>query len=106
MKKLLLLAAALLAASCSSGPGEADIEAAIRAQFDQMNKMTTQMGMGESVTLHSAKSLGCKQADGLQGYVCDVELDVSMDMLGRRSYVSPIRFVEADDGWRAVDETR
>lgn len=68
--------------------------------------MTVQMGMGESVVLHSAKSLVCKPAAELQGYVCDAELDVTMDMLGRRSYVSPVRFVEADAGWRAVDELR
>jgi len=106
MKKLHVAVVVLLLAGCSSGPSDSEIDAAIRMQFDEMNKMTSQMGMGESTKLHSAKSLGCKKATEGQGYVCDVELDVSMAMLGRRSGVSPIRFVKSDDGWRAVDEVR
>ena len=106
MKRLSALALVILISGCSSSPSNSDVQKAVQAEFAEMNKMTTEMGMGGSSQLHSAKSLGCKKSTEGQGYICDVEMDVTIGLLGRKTSVSPVRFIKTDNGWRAVDEIR
>ena len=106
MKRFSTLTAAVLLCGCSSSPTNSDVQKAVEVQFAEMNKMTNAAGMGDSAQLHSAKSLGCKKSSEGQGYICDVEIDVTMGLLGRKLSVSPVRLIKTDNAWRAVDEIR
>ena len=101
MKKFSMLCTMLLLAGCSSGPSDEDIRAALQPQLDALNQIAA--GTGERAELHSVKSLGCEKAKEGQGFICDVEADISRPMLGRAKTVSQARFIKTDDGWRMVN---
>jgi len=114
MKTLLAAALAvflLFTAGCSGEPSEADIRAAfekdITKSSESLNK-TAQMfgGAGKAFTdmlgkaeIHSVKKISCVQATNEPGYVCDVEVDMTVPLTGRKKDMTQARFVKGPDGW-------
>lgn len=104
MKKVSPIAAALLCAACSQGPSNADVERAVRAEYTKINNFAGgAFSDALAVEIHSVKSLGCKAAASSPGYNCDVEIDVTLPILGRHTNIMPARLVKASDGWRLVE---
>lgn len=101
----------LLAAGCSGEPSDADIRAAleknIAANSESLNKTTRMFGgAGQFLTdmigkaeIHSVKKIGCVAAKDAPGYVCDVELDMTVPLTGRKKDMTSARFVKGPDGW-------
>lgn len=54
--------------------------------------------------IHGVKKIGCKAATGADGYVCDVQIDVTTPLAGRQTRTSTVRLVRGSDGWRVVKE--
>lgn len=101
----------LLAAGCSGEPSDADIRAALEKNIarnsESLNK-TTQMfgGAGKFLTdmigkaeIHSVRKIDCVAAKDAPGYVCDIELDMTVPLTGRKKDVTSARFVKGPDGW-------
>lgn len=93
---------------CSSEPSSGDIEKAIRAAVDQENQQAKKMfgekiATGDMLTkVHEARKVSCAAAQGFPGFNCDVELDVSVPLVGRQKAVKQLRFVKASDGWQVT----
>lgn len=91
--------ACLLVAACSGGPSASDAEKAIATQFER--------AAGGAVTVTEIQGFelgGCKAAEGADGYVCDVQGTVVMDVQGSQQTLpltQPVRFIEADGTWLA-----
>jgi hypothetical protein len=104
----------LLAAGCSGAPSETDIKAAFEKDMaktaqsiDEAGKMFG--GMGKSLTdslgkmeLHAVKKIGCTEAKDAPGFVCDVEIDMTVPIAGRSKEMATARFVNGPDGWIVV----
>lgn len=101
----------LFTIGCSGEPSEADIRAAferdIAESSESLNK-TAQMfgGAGKAFTdmlgqaeIHSVKKIGCVEATDAPGYVCDVEVDMTVPLTGRKKDMTQARFVKGPDGW-------
>ena len=109
-----LCALVLLAAGCSRAPSEADIKAAFEKDMaktaqsiDEAGKMFG--GVGKSLTdslgkmeLHAVKKIGCTEAKDAPGFVCDVEIDMTVPIAGRSKEMTTARFVKGPDGWIVV----
>lgn len=101
----------LLLAGCLGEPSETDIRAALERNIAKNNEslnQTTQMfgGAGKILTdmigkaeIHSVKKIGCVAAKDAPGYVCDVELDMTVPLTGRKKDMTTARFVKGPDGW-------
>ncbi len=114
MPTVVLVAASLLAAGCSGEPSEADIKAAFEKDMaktaqsiDEAGKILG--GVGKALTdslgkteLHAVKKIGCAEAKDAPGFVCDVEVDMTVPLAGRSTETATVRFVEGPDGWVVV----
>lgn len=106
-----LLALLLTAAGCSMEPSDADLKSAIEKSMSKTNEslnQTAQMfgGAGKALTdmigqveVHGVRKIGCVQADGSPGYVCDFEIDMTVPFAGRSKKMEKARFVKGPDGW-------
>ena len=99
----------VLIAGCSGEPSEADIRAVYEAEIAKTNEQMINLGgeqaanlLGKS-ELHSITKLACKEADQTSGYNCDVEVDMSVPLLGRSTQMRTRRFVKSDNGWVVID---
>jgi hypothetical protein len=111
---LSLLAMLLIMAGCSGQPSEADIKAAFEKDMaktaqsiDEAGKMFG--GLGTSLTdslgkmeLHAVKKIGCAEAKDAPGFVCDVEIDMTVPIAGRSKEMATARFVKGPEGWVVV----
>jgi len=104
-----LIPASLFIAGCSGEPSEADILALYEAEVVRANEQMINLGgeqaanlLGKS-ELHSVTRLACKEADQANGYYCDVEVDMSVPLIGRTKQIRTQRFVKSDDGWVVID---
>ena len=96
---------ALVLAACSGEPSNSDIEKAYQAGIDQANQLREKIPYpGANFELHKVKKVSCKSAEGSSGYNCDVELDMTMPLLGRTQRIVNVRMVKGDDGWVAVEQ--
>ena len=107
--KMFLCAVTFIAGcSANSGPSNAEVEDAVRANFNTYNEQVKAMEGGMfgnvEVAVHGVKSLGCKSAISANGYTCDVEVDATVPMAGRSKGVSEIHLVKAASGWQVVQK--
>ena len=107
----LAAALALLLAGCLGEPSDADIRAALErniAKNSESLNRTTQMfgGAGQFLAdmigkaeIHSVRKIDCVAAKDAPGYVCDIELDMTVPLTGRKKDMTSARFVKGPDGW-------
>ena len=95
---LIIGVASLMLVACGGEPSEGDIRKVIDKSIDDGNQVAQKMGVKMESKVHSVKKIGCK-SDGDKAYICDVEVDVEMPMVGRNQGVAPMRFVKTSDGW-------
>lgn len=100
-KLLSMLALTALLAACSQEPSQADIEKSAR---DDLAK-------AKDVELHSIRKVGCVEAINVPGYICDVEMDVTVtppSIFGvkgtpeRRKSIQKMRMYKDNGAWRAT----
>lgn len=89
-------------------PSDSDINAALQREVDQSNQQMVEMVGAKTsqefkIKLISTKKIGCKEATGQSGYVCDVETEIDNPFLGKQKKVVSSRFVKASEGWTVVD---
>ncbi len=114
MLSVMLVAVSLFAAGCSGEPSEAEIKAAFEKDMaktaqslDEAGKMFG--GVGKALTdslgkteLHAVKKIDCAQAKDAPGFVCDVEIDMTVPLSGRSKETATMRFVKGPEGWVVV----
>ena len=117
VRALCVVAACVLGlAGCSGEPSEEEIVKLVKKGVDEGNAQAARMTRGLSsimggapamidpnsmkTELHSVKKIGCSAAQGESGYVCDLELDITVPLAGRNKQVIKWRFVKGSDGWQ------
>ena len=98
-------------AGCLGEPSGEDLRAAVERSLDQDAVSLTEAGKvfgeaGKTLTdmlgrkeLHGVRKIGCVSARNAPGYICDVELDMTVPVSGRSREIVSARFVEGPDGW-------
>ncbi len=114
MPTAILVAASLFAAGCSGEPSEVDIKTAFEKDMvksaqslDEAGKMFG--GVGKTLTdslgkmeLHAVKKIDCAEAKDAPGFVCDVEVDMTVPLAGRSKEMATVRLVKGPEGWVVV----
>ncbi|MEN9902139.1 MAG: hypothetical protein RL651_803 [Pseudomonadota bacterium] len=101
-----ILGAVTILTACQ--PSDSDINAALQREVDQSNQQMVEMVGAKTsqefkIKLVSTRKIGCKEATGQSGYVCDVETEIDNPFLGKQKKVVSSRFVKASEGWTVVD---
>lgn len=111
---LLCTALALFCLGCSGEPSDKDLRAALErdaAKHSQALNQTagifgghgqTLLGMIGTVEIHAVRKIGCVEAGQVPGFVCDVEVDMTVPVVGRTKDMTQARFVKGPDGWVMV----
>lgn len=109
MKKTVIaiaLVTSFLTACGASEPSEKELIAAIEKQLQSKVKDSSGAFSAEDIIVRHIKKLGCSEADGQNGYMCevDVDIDVKLPFVGTQTQkgVQSLRFIESDEGWRLV----
>lgn len=97
-----------LALGCSGEPSQDDIRVALEKSVEESNRNVQAMGgniLGKSLNteIHAVKKLGCAESKSASGYVCDVEVDMSFPVIGRKKSVQQFRVLKTDEGWIIVE---
>lgn len=102
---------ALIVVGCSRGPSEADIRAALEKDMAKTAQSIDEAGkifggVGKALTdsmgkteLHAVRKIDCKEAKDAPGFVCDVEIDMTVPFVGRSKEMTTARFVKGPEGW-------
>ena len=100
----------LTACGGSGEPTSSDIETALKVAAEEhgrrLKDAAGNTGFDDmfKIEIHAVKKIGCSAAEGGKGYSCDVEMDRTLPWpAGRTKDVTSIRFVQTDEGWRAVE---
>lgn len=101
----------LALAACANEPSEADLRVAFESSVAKSQAMASAMAGSRDVAgvgnwmqaeLHGLRKLGCARAKGAGGFVCDVELDMTVPFVGRTRHVGTVRMVKGTEGWQAL----
>lgn len=107
----ILVTLLLVTFGCSGEPSEADIRSAFERDITKgsqsLNETAQKFGnAGKALTdmlgkteIHSVKKIGCIAAKDAPGFVCDVEVDMTSPLAGRKKDMTSARFVKGPDGW-------
>ena len=113
MRGALLLLGSVLLAACSGGePSESAIKQVVSEHFGKVNGLTQSMlgddtehgdDTGKIMEVHSVRKIDCAKEDskGLI-YVCTVEVDISMPIVGRDKQTIKIRLTKDNGTWKSV----
>lgn len=111
---ILILATTTLLAGCSREPSESDIKTAYSNEVEQTNALTRKFG-GEALTikLNDLKKLSCKETNTEGHYLCQVDIDSTLPMIGKHQQKTELTVAKGDtgdgkQGWvvlRGVDAT-
>lgn len=101
-----LISAAVSLAGCSGEPSGTDIDAAVKAKVERTVKELEPLGRefarSNAPTIHSTEKISCTQKESAsteEEYICDVEIDSSVPIAGRRRAVVKIAMVKVGDEW-------
>ncbi|HEX5658746.1 MAG TPA: hypothetical protein VFX59_16215 [Polyangiales bacterium] len=102
MKILPLALLCLVSMSCSSEPSEGDLTQALQPTNENPKIAAAAKSMGLNTELHGLKKLGCEKTEQDNAYLCDVEMDMTAPMVGRRKVPARLRAVSSDGRWVVV----
>ncbi|WP_000720935.1 hypothetical protein [Escherichia coli] len=92
MKKIITLTlASMLLTGCNSEPSDADISQAMQSFMSEMHG-----------TLNSSKKLACKDKESDGSYLCSVEFDAKLPIVGHRESTLELKFIKSDGSWKAM----
>lgn len=96
-----IAATSLFIVGCSGEPSESDIAQAVERSFESANQQVRQFGNHPNLRsqVHSVKKLGCEATAQGNAFLCDVETDVTVPLLGRTKNTGRVRMVKGSDGW-------
>jgi hypothetical protein len=103
--RYVIACATVLVAACSGEPSSGDIEKAVRMKYEAAQLVATEMAGAKlaaklKTEVHSVRKIDCKAGDNAKVYQCNVELDMTVPMIGRQKLQVPTILVKGPDGWR------
>lgn len=88
---LSVLALTFFLAGCNSEPSDADISQAMQKFMNDMHG-----------TLNSSKKLACKDKESDGSYLCSVEFNAKLPIVGDNASTLELKFIKSDDTWKAM----
>ncbi len=86
-------------AGCSKEPSEDDIKTAYRNEVEQTNSLAHRLGGDAlSIKVNDLKKLGCKATDQKAQYLCQVEIDTTLPLLGVQHTNTSLTLGQGDTG--------
>lgn len=111
---MLVLTATTLLAGCSREPSENDIKTAYTNEVELTNNLARKFG-GDALTIkvNDLKKLSCKETSTEGRYLCQVDIDSTLPLIGKHQQKTELTLAKDDVGngkqdWvvqRGIDET-
>lgn len=107
MNKISAIAVVFLAAlltGCDSEPSSAEIQKAMQDNIDHTNQQARQR-FGENskdmlTTLNKAEKVSCKESEAKGTYLCKVDTDITLPVMGEKHTVAEFKFTKNDGNWK------
>jgi len=107
MNKISAIAVVFLAAllaGCDSEPSSAEIQKAMQDNINYTNQQAKQR-FGENskdmlTTLNKAEKVSCKESEAKGTYLCKVDTDITLPMMGEKKTVAEFKFHKNNGVWR------
>ncbi|AXI03097.1 hypothetical protein [Aquirhabdus parva] len=95
----LILASSILLVGCSRAPSESDIKTAYTNEVEQTNALTRKFG-GDSMTIkvNGLKKLDCKASSNKGQFICQVEIDTTLPIIGVHHQNTQLTLAQGDTG--------
>ncbi|PZD60089.1 hypothetical protein ARC310_04205 [Pantoea ananatis] len=53
-------------------------------------------------TLNKAEKVSCKESEAKGTYLCKVDTDITLPLMGEKQTVAEFTFTKADNGWKVL----
>ncbi|WP_368656757.1 hypothetical protein [Pantoea agglomerans] len=99
-----VLSLAVLLTGCDSEPSSSEIQKAMQENIDHTNQQARQR-FGENskdilTTLNKAEKVSCKESEAKGTYLCKVDTDITLPMMGEKQTVAEFKFTKNDGNWK------
>lgn len=99
------LSLAVLLTGCDSEPSSSEIQKAMQDNIDHTNQQARQR-FGENskdmlTTLNKAEKVSCKESEVKGTYLCKVDTDITLPLMGEKQTVAEFKFTKNDGNWNA-----
>ncbi|GAC1376483.1 MAG: hypothetical protein NVS3B3_15900 [Aquirhabdus sp.] len=111
---IMILTSATFLTGCSREPSESDIKTAYTNEVEHTNDLTRKFG-GDALTIkvNDLKKLSCKETHTEGRYLCKVDIDSTLPLIGQHQQKTELTLAKGDIGngkqdWvilRGIDET-
>jgi outer membrane lipoprotein-sorting protein len=99
-----LVGLSVLLLGCSSEPSEADIKAAVQAQYDAVNSLSGMFGMKKDIAnLTSVEKVGCSSVRD-KVFRCDVVVTGGNAITGEGKSTASLLLMKTKEGWAEVEQ--
>ena len=108
-KSLAVSMLTVLITGCSGEPSNDDVDKSIRASTDDAIKQLEKAGVMDpqlKPTINEVRKIGCAEARGEAGFICDVESDITTPATGRIKGVEKFRIVNNDGTWVVIEKIK
>lgn len=100
---IIILSMAALLAGCDSEPSSSEIQKAMQDNIDRTNQQAKQR-FGENskdmlTTLNKAEKVSCKESEAKGTYLCKVDTDITLPMMGEKQTVAEFKFMKSNGSW-------
>lgn len=99
-----ILSLAALLTGCDSEPSSSEIQKAMQDNIDHTNQQARQR-FGENskdmlTTLNKAEKVSCKESEAKGTYLCKVDTDITLPMMGEKQTVAEFKFMKSNGSWK------
>lgn len=91
---LLICNFAICLSACSQGPSDNEVESAMKARISEMDP-----GSESAPRVDSAKNIRCVSTGSGSTYTCDVEVEMTVPMVGHMKSVAQLKMIKSGDLW-------
>ena len=107
MNKISAISVVFLAAlltGCDSEPSSSEIQKAMQENIEHTNQQARQR-FGENskdmlTTLNKAEKVSCKESEAKGTYLCKVDTDITLPMMGEKQTVAEFKFMKSNGSWK------
>lgn len=94
-----------LLVACSREPSEQELKQVYEQSLEKTNALTTKFG-GQSmrIELKSFKKLSCDKKSETKQYLCQIEVNVDLPILGQQTQQGEITVQKADQDWMIIQD--
>ena len=103
MRRVLLPIFVVVLAACSNEPSQGELKQAVQGQYDTFNSQSAAAGATSAASkfiVHDVKKIKCKKGSAAKEYSCDIEVDVTVPLIGRDKSVKTLRLVDEGSHWQ------